>query len=287
MSGAPPISGESSGQAVQGYKVPGRNPASQMPWEFFLGNAAHRLIAYIYGVNHPLNRAFYNKETLFKILSEVELGDASRLLEHERNLRPDITDVTRWGVFEIKPWNDQGLQEGRTEVQTYLTALNRAVLSRRRFVGGTDFSGEILIRFAQGNYIWRLEWKTTEPGVAQYRWTRSQQRFASEASAYRAGQWVDLTEQELHQYGGWVGQAVERMVDRRERLASFSGAMGVAIDIVGNVAVGAFSGALLGTGARPNSQQPPAQGGGQVIPFPSRPPPTAPSSMPLPAASGR
>lgn len=36
-----------------------------------------------------------------------------------------------------------------------------------------NFKGEILIRFAQGQYIWRLEWKTTEPGVVQYRWTRS------------------------------------------------------------------------------------------------------------------
>ncbi len=47
MSDGPSFNGESPGPSVQGYNVPGRNPNSQMPWEFFLGNAAHRLIAYL------------------------------------------------------------------------------------------------------------------------------------------------------------------------------------------------------------------------------------------------
>jgi hypothetical protein len=248
-----------------------------MPWAFFLGHAAHRLIAFMYGVNHPGNEAYFNKETLLAILEKARLGDPTRLLPNERNLRPDITDVSIRILFEIKPWNEQGLHEGRQEARTYLEALNRAILVGRPCTGGRDFSGEILIRFAQGQYIWRLEWRTTEPGVVQYRWTRSQQRFASEAAAYEAGQWVELTEQELRQYGGWVGQAVEGMVSRRERLATFSGAVGIVIDIVGNAATAFFSGAILGqmdSGA--GTQQPPTQGGGQVLPFPARPPPTAP-----------
>ncbi|HYH96817.1 hypothetical protein, partial [Hyalangium sp.] len=189
---------------MQGYNVPGRNPSSQAPWEFFLGNAAHRLIAYMYGVNHPGNRVFYNTKRIIDILAETEIGDTSRLLAGERNLRPDITDVTDMtakDVFEIKPWNAQGLQEGRQELRVYLAALNRAVAPGLLFTGGTNFHGQILIRFAQGQYIWRLEWQTTEPGVTQYRWTRSQQRFASERAAYEAGQWVDLTVEEMRQYG--------------------------------------------------------------------------------------
>jgi hypothetical protein len=47
MSDTPPTGGVPIGTAVQGYKVPGRNPNSQMLWKFFLGNASHRLIAYI------------------------------------------------------------------------------------------------------------------------------------------------------------------------------------------------------------------------------------------------
>ncbi len=132
--------GASTGPAVQGYNVPGRNPNSEMAWEFFLGNAAHRLIAYIYKVNHPRSEAFYNKETLFGILAKADLGEPALLLPNERNLRPDITDITVWVVFEIKPWGEKGLQEGRQEVRTYLAALpwgmSRRPSSRARLSGG-------------------------------------------------------------------------------------------------------------------------------------------------------
>jgi hypothetical protein len=290
MSDGPSFNGESPSSSVQGYNVPGRSPNSQMPWEFFLGNAAHRLIAYMYGVDHPQNEVFYNQVSLFSILSKVDIGDPSRLLQNEMLLRPDITDVSLRQVFEIKPQGEAGLQEGRQAVQTYIAALNRAVRKRRPFSGGIGFQGQILIRFAQGQYIWRLEWQTPEPGVIQYRWTRSQQRFASGEAAYDAGQWVDLTVQELAEYGGWVAQAVEGMVTRRERLASFSGAVGVVIEIVGDIAVGVFSGALSprsgAQGPQRPSVQPPSQGGGQVIPFPSRAAPLPPP-VSLPAASGR
>jgi hypothetical protein len=290
MSDGPTANGEPTGPAAQGYHVPGRNPDSRVPWEFFLGNAAHRMIAYMYGVNHPDNEAYYNTETLRAILTKRGLGDASRLLPDERKICPDITDVSSRNLFEIKPWNEQGLLEGREEAKKYLVALNRALLSGRPFTGGKDFHGEILIRFAKGEYIWRLEWRTTEPGVVQYRWTRSQQRFESEAEAYNAAQWLELTEQELRQYGGWVAQAMEGMVNRREKLATFSGAVGIVIDVVGELATGFFSGAILGQmGSGTGTQQPPTQGGGQVIPFTTRPPPTAPpvrvpaaAIMPLP-----
>jgi hypothetical protein len=250
-----------------------------MPWEFFLGNAAHRLIAYMYKVNYPARIVHFNNQTLLTILADI--GDLARLLPNERILRPDITDISIRHVFEIKPWNDQALQEGRQEVQTYLAALNRALLVGRSFTGGTAFQGQILIRFAQGQYIWRLEWQTTEPGVTQYRWTRSQQRFASERAAYEAGQWVDLTVEELQQYGGWVGQAVDGMVTRREQLATVSGVVGIVIDIIGESAKGIFTGAILGRmSSGSGTQQPPAQGGGQVLPFPARPPTAPPAQMP-------
>jgi len=286
-SDAQAASGGTSSQAAHGYNAPGRSPNSQAPWELFLGNAAHRLIAYIYGVNHPTHRVFYNNKTLVEILQERRLGVPSRLLPHERTLRPDITDVTTapaLHVFEIKPWHDRGLQEGRQELQMYLAALNRAVAPQALFTGGANFQGQILVRFARGQYIWRLEWQTSEPGITQYRWTRSQQRFESERAAYDAGQWVDLTVEEMRQYGGWVGQAVEEMVTRRERLATFSGAVGIVIDIIGESARGVFTGVIIGrmsSGA--GAQTPPAQGGGQLLPFPARPT-TAPAQ--LPAASG-
>jgi hypothetical protein len=282
LSSGPFEGGDPFGQATQSYNVPGRSPDSEMPWEIFLGNAAHRLIAYMYGVRHPGHEVYFNTVSILMIIRDSSLGDVSSLLPNERELRPDITNGTLRIVFEIKPWNDQGLQAGRSRLQLYLAALNRPLQLGKPFTGGLDFHGEVLIRFARGQYIWRLEWRTTEPGIVQYRWTRSQQRFESERAAYEARQWVDITEQEMQQYGGWVGQAIEGMVSRREQLATFSGAVGVCIDFIGDVAVGVFSGSLLGgRGAK----QPPAQGGGQVIPFPTRPPAPAPPAK-VPAASG-
>jgi hypothetical protein len=261
-----------------------------MRWELFLGGAAHRLIAYMYKVRNPGAQAYYNNKSLKKILEETGIGEASLLLPDERMKCPDITDATRRVLFEIKPWHERGLQEGREEARMYLAAFNRTILAGRRFTGGTDFQGEILIRFARGQYIWRLEWQTKEPGVVLYQWTRSQERFESEAAAYAAGQWTDIGEEELRQYGGWVERAVEDMVSRREKLATFSGAVGLVIDSVGEAARVVLWGAILGQmGSGPGAQQPPAQGGGQVIPFPARTPPAAPpaqvpaaASMPLP-----
>ncbi|WNG30332.1 hypothetical protein F0U62_44720 [Cystobacter fuscus] len=275
-----------SNPSIRGYDVPGRKPDSQMPWELFLGNAAHRMVSYMYGVAHPGSEVHYNTKSLSEILARSRLGNPSRLRTEERELRPDITDVTALYLFEIKPRNEQGLQEGRREVQLYLTALNRAMEPPTSFSRGTEFQGEILIRFARGQHIWRLEWQTSEPGVVQYRWNRSQQRFDSEVSAYEANQWAELSEQDIRQYGGWVGQAVEGMVVRRERLATFSGVVGIFIDIIGNAATGFFSAAIfshMDTG--PGTQQPPTAGGAQVIPFPARPPPIVPPAQ-APAAAG-
>jgi hypothetical protein len=285
--GEPP---ESSGTFITGYDAPGRRPDSEVPWELFLGNAAHTIIAYMYEVDHPLSTGFYNKEPLTRILTDSRLGDPSLLQESERRLRPDITDVTLLHLFEIKPWSGEALLEGRQEVRIYLTALNRAARPGIRFAPGTDCQGTILIRFAQGQHIWRLEWKTSEPGVVQYRWSRSQERFDSEVEAHRAARWVELTEEELRRYGGWVGQVVEEMVGRRRKLASFSGAVGSVIEAAGDAAVMIFSGVIFRRmGSTPKAQQPttrpPTQQGGKVIPFPERPSPSAPPVQ-RPAASG-
>ncbi|MCY1081870.1 hypothetical protein [Archangium lansingense] len=249
-----------------------------MPWNLFLGNASHRLIAYIYGTRYPTSVVFYNNTSIKPILDRTGMGDSSLLPEHELKMRPDITDTTALVVFEIKPSSETGLQDGIQKIQTYLLALNRTVTLADKFSAGKGFEGEILIQFAQGQHIWRLEWCTTAPGVTQYRWTRSQERFNSNAAAFQAGQWVEISEQELKQYGGWVAQAIEGMVDRRERLATLSGAIGVAIDIVGEVAVIVISTATASErGASPH--------GGKVLPFPAKPAPTA-TPVQLPKASG-
>ena len=264
-------------RSLTGYKVPGRRPDSEVPWEMFLGNASHRLISYIYGTRHPSNIVFYNTKSIKHILTEQNLGNWRLLSETERELRPDITNATSQQVFEIKPSTESGLQDGLREIQVYLRALNRTVLDEDRFSAGKRFEGEILIQFAQGQYIWRLEWCTNAPGVTEYHWTRSQERSDSAPAAYQAAHWVEISEQELKRYGGWVAQAVEKMVDRRERLATVAGSVGVAIDIVGEVALVIISARQpQGADSHPT---------GKVLPFATKPSPAAPPTR-RPMASG-
>ncbi|WNG43084.1 hypothetical protein F0U60_02470 [Archangium minus] len=277
-SNRPSVCANFTTQDIQGYKVPGRKPGSQEPWELFLGNASHRLIAYIYRTRHPTNLVFDNKVSIKTIIARTGIGDSSRLPENEHEIRPDITDISVRNVFEIKPHNEPGLRDGLRKIEIYLLALNRSMSPDTQFSGGKKFEGEVLIQFAQGQYIWRLEWCTTTPGVTQYRWTRSQERFDSNAAAYNAKQWVVISEQELKQYGRSVAQAVEAMVDRRERVATLGETLGMAIDIVGEVAMIVISTATSG-------ERGTAQPGGKLLPFPSKPSSTAPAGQ-LPRASG-
>jgi hypothetical protein len=76
--------------------VPGRPFDSEVPWELFLGNAAHRVIAYIYSTRHPTHRVFSNTVTVETILEKTGGANPSLLLESERRIRsekaPEIPD---------------------------------------------------------------------------------------------------------------------------------------------------------------------------------------------------
>ncbi|HSP79998.1 MAG TPA: hypothetical protein VLQ93_15825 [Myxococcaceae bacterium] len=133
----PSVCGDVTHDNAQGYKVPGRKPGSRLPWEFFLGNASHRLLGYIYSSRHPAHRVFYNKYSIKSILKETGIGDWSRLPANELDIRPDITNATLRRTFEVKPFGEQGLAQGLQEVEIYLQALNRTVPPTERFLGGT------------------------------------------------------------------------------------------------------------------------------------------------------
>jgi hypothetical protein len=261
-----------------------------LPWEIFLGHAAHRLIGYMYGVKHPANRVYYNTDSLSRILEEVELGDASRLLPEEQLLRPDITDISDRHLFEIKPRNKNGLQEGRRQARAYLVAMNRAMPPGISFKGGTGFTGATYILFGDGCHGWRLDWENLEPGILLYHWRRTRQCFQTAAEAHAAGEWMEITLEEMAAYGGWVAHAVEGMVWRREALTAFSAKVGIVVEVAGMGSVAIFSAAIFGRPtprsiARQPPIQPPTQGSGKVLPFPPRKLPS-PAPREVPKASG-
>ena len=151
-------------------------------------------------------------------------------------------------------------------------------------------TGATHILFGDGCQVWRLEWQTPEPGVVLYHWTKTRRCFRTAAEAYAAGEWVEITVMEMAAYGGWVAQVVEGMVSRRETLAAFREGVGIVVEVVGMAAVAIFSEAILarlmpGSRAGKPPMQPPSQGGGKVLPFPARKPPSSPLRD-LPKASG-
>ena len=151
--------------------LPGRKPDSQEPWGAFLGQAAHFVIGRQYILENPRSRVFLNNIRLSTIMEQGALGDPERLSEFVKALRPDITDTTKLVLFEIKPDTAEGLREGREQAGNYLQALNEAVEPLKRLSGGTGYEGSLFLDFETGGALWRLTWRTPEPGVTLYRWS--------------------------------------------------------------------------------------------------------------------
>jgi hypothetical protein len=96
-SAEPPIPPSPPGNTAPGSRR--RKPDSQQPWELFLGNASHQLIAYIYRTRHPANKVYSNNDTIKSILAETGFGDWSLLSAAELAMRPDIIDIDALDVF--------------------------------------------------------------------------------------------------------------------------------------------------------------------------------------------
>ena len=153
------------------FTLPGRKPDSNEPWGAFLGRSAHFVIGQQYSVQYSKSVVFLDTVDLSTIMRRGELGDPERLSEFVRLLRPDITDTTLLVLFEVKPDTPQGLREGRKQAGNYLEALNEAVEPDKKLSGGTGFDGSLFLDFEQGGALWRLTWRTPEPGVVLYRWS--------------------------------------------------------------------------------------------------------------------
>ncbi len=230
------------------------------------------------------------------ILTTSGLGDPSRLTQPEQNRKPDITNTASREVFEIKPWNQEGLEAGRKQVQGYLDALNKGMgvppgergtkgPAKYPFLTGIDEKGELAVQFHAGKMVWRLTWKTTEAGVIQYKWQKTSKTDRDEIREAGEGQWVDITEQDAAAYGQEVAEQVDRSVSRNERLFKAMDATNAAQDFVGIVAsavlmaaifAGLSAGPRAGVGARPVT---PAPAPRYAPVAPPAPPPGAPGPM--------
>jgi hypothetical protein len=162
------VEGGSSGgdDGPEGYTVKGR-PGNQ-PWPLHMGNAAHEVIGthykHVLYADHDVRINTVSIETIAKDAG----GKIALLLPGEALMRPDITNLRKAVVFQIKSSNEGQLEAGRVKVAQDLAALNRT-MPTKLFTPGLDFAGDLGIQFAGSPEPWRITWSTTAPGVVQYR----------------------------------------------------------------------------------------------------------------------
>ncbi|HYO51171.1 hypothetical protein [Archangium sp.] len=211
-------------------KLPGRQPDSKEPWGAFLGRAAHDAIGREYRVRHPTNVVFLNVSKLYDIVEDGKLGDPNRLAEFARLLRPDIADTTDLLLFEIKPDDEESRREGREQAGRYLAALNEVVEPDKKLVGGTGFEGFLFLEFENGRALWKLSWRTPEPGVTLYRWSYRRKKPTASWKEQAAQKEEELPREEIEQRGELAEQAIRAAYERGERPKGFKGQVYLPVD---------------------------------------------------------
>ncbi|UTT71280.1 hypothetical protein NMQ03_09455 [Arthrobacter sp. DNA4] len=288
---------DQDGRAIEAYYIAPGRPGNQ-PFMWFLGVAAHRLIAYHYEGSH-LNEKdgiYTNYIPISTILTDAEIGDPSRLSASEQNAKPDITNVDSREVFEIKPWNSQGEADARKEVKDYQSWLNKGMgvppggrgrsgPAKYPFLLGQGASGQLAVQFQGGRAVWRLVWKTTEDGVILYKWQKTSKTDRDEIKEAGEGQWVDITEADAQALGKEVHDEVERGLGRRQTLFKTMEITNTVQSIVGAIASTVIMSAMMSqlrTNLAPRPGVPaPAPGIRPVTP----PPPPPPAPVPAPPAN--
>jgi hypothetical protein len=211
-------------------RLPGRKPDSREPWGAFLGRAAHFVLGQQYRVEHPGHAVFLDTASLFIIVEEGKLGNAKRLSELVRRLRPDITDADALVLFEIKPDNAEGLQEGRAQAGRYLAALNEVAEPHKKLVGGTGFEGSLFLDFEEGGALWQLSWRTPEPGVTLYRWSYRRKKPHTSWKERAAQKDEALPSQEAEQHGAVAEQVLRAAYAQGEWPSDFEGHVYLPVD---------------------------------------------------------
>jgi hypothetical protein len=203
--------------------LPGRKPDAKEPWGAFLGKAAHTAIGLEYRVQHPLRVVFLDTVSLAKIMEAGQLGNPKRLSALVRHLRPDITDTSARVLFEVKPDDEESRGECREQAGRYLAALNEAVDPDKKLVGGTGFEGALFLEFENGGALWKLSWRTPEPGVTLYRWSYRRKKPHATWKERAAQKEEELPREEIAQRGELAEQAIQAAYDKGERPKGFQG----------------------------------------------------------------
>ena len=141
------------------------NPPGKQPIGFYLGLSAHTVIAAEYASMHLTDEAFYNVVSVATIVAAARrLGlvrGAGRASSGQAAMEPDIANLTRRHLYEIKPAKWQAL--GKAEAALYVAAFAAAGLAMG--FGPTNEPGTSGVIPAPGGWY---TFRSPEPGVITY-----------------------------------------------------------------------------------------------------------------------
>jgi hypothetical protein len=93
-------------------------PPGDQPGGFYIGNEVHKAIATQYEGLHAGDKVLSNYSPMLSILRALKAEDAAgRLSDAELGMRPDIVNLTRLHLYEIKPATAQALGAAKAALQ--------------------------------------------------------------------------------------------------------------------------------------------------------------------------
>ncbi|KUG57425.1 hypothetical protein AVL62_13455 [Serinicoccus chungangensis] len=160
-------------QTVAGISPGPWAPPGGQPIPFYIGTSAHTAITAFYAASHATDLAFYNYIPISSIVAAATragftLGTASASTT-DLALKPDIANLTKAHLYEIKPLAAQAL--GATEAAVYVAALARAGLTIG--LGSTSEPGTAGTVAAPGGWF---EFSAPQAGVITYRYRQPRRR---------------------------------------------------------------------------------------------------------------
>jgi Domain of unknown function (DUF4157) len=186
------------------------NLPGDLPIPFYIGTEAHIAIATVYEDAHYGDQTFYNFFEMSAILraasrmGQVKKPDA--LNEKEMGLKPDIANLTKHHLYEIKPVDSLAL--GRAEMKLYLGLFMAAGIPMTPgpitedgtqgafpapagvFFFESPEPGVIVYRYRKGSLVPELVYETaeaTEPSKARWRYVLKPEQKAVIAGTVTVG----------------------------------------------------------------------------------------------------
>lgn len=145
------------------------NPPGNQPINFYIGTEASKSIATNYALFHPGDTVLSNFIPISTILPYFQLlgqnVNVTNLTKEERGLKPDIVNVNRTHLYEIKPFRQQAL--ALTEALFYISLFNKAGVNIN--LGPSNEPGTFGAIAAPGGYYL---FASPQPGVIVYRYRR-------------------------------------------------------------------------------------------------------------------